>query len=162
VIMTPLEQAKYEMIEAGGRTAQSFGLNALLGRMYMMLYLKREAVCLDDVAAELGVSKASASIAGRQLQAWGAVKRVWQKGDRRDFYAAETSLKAVLGGGLLDMVEKKLQSAQVQIDRCRSVMEGSVNGEEAAFVASRLDEAETMRRRVQSLMRNKVVRALLK
>lgn len=160
--MDALEQAKYELIEAGGRTAQSFGLSALLGRMFMLLYVKRDPVCLEELADELGVSKASASIAGRQLQSWGAVKRVWQKGDRRDFYAAATSLKELINNGLMDIVTKKLDSAEVQIRRCRELLnEAGEGNEDVELMRERLEEADRYRSKVAALTRNKLLRKLL-
>ncbi|MFH1026858.1 MAG: MarR family transcriptional regulator, partial [Pseudomonadota bacterium] len=90
------------MIEAGGRTAQSFGLNRLFGQIYILLYLSDEACSLDLLAEQLGVSKASVSIACRQLETWGAVHRSWVKGDRRDYYVAETNFNNILRNGLLD------------------------------------------------------------
>ncbi len=71
--MDSLHPAKREMIEAGGRTAQSFGLNRLLGQIYVLLYLTPHPLTLDDIAQALGVSKASVSIACRQLESWAAV-----------------------------------------------------------------------------------------
>jgi len=41
---------------------------------------------LDDLVEQLGISKASASMATRQLASWGAIRRIWVPGERRDFY----------------------------------------------------------------------------
>src|SRR6266705_2328998 len=88
--------ARSNFIEAGGHTTQSFGLGRIIGQIYALLYLSPIALCLDTIAEELGVSKASVSTTIRQLERWTAVKRVWMKGDRRDFYEAETDFQSVL------------------------------------------------------------------
>ena len=160
--MDALVEARMQMIEAGGRTAETFGVNGLLGRIYVLLYLRPEPACLDEIAHELGVSKASASIACRQLQSWGGVKSVWRKGDRRDFYEAETNLKALLRNGLIEGVNKKLESAQVQIEQCRDLL--TAHGQhqpKSGFVLERLDEAERMRKKIHSLLNNPLLRKLL-
>lgn len=160
--MDALGEARMQMIEAGGRTAETFGVNGLLGRIYMMLYLHPDPACLDEIARDLGVSKASASIACRQLQSWGAVKPVWRKGDRRDFYEAETNLKTLLRNGLMDGIAKKLDSAQVQIDQCRTLLESQPDASpRAAFVLERLGEAEKLRKKVHSLLNNPLLRKLV-
>src|ERR1043166_365952 len=93
--------ARRKFVEAGGHTTQSFGLGRIMGQMYALLYLSPRPMCLDDIAHELGVSKASVSTTIRQLERWTAVKPVWVKGDRRDFYEAETDFQSVMKHGLL-------------------------------------------------------------
>jgi DNA-binding transcriptional regulator GbsR (MarR family) len=160
--MDPLQAAKWEMIEAGGRTAQSFGLNRLLGQIYTLLYLSDEALSLDSLAQQLGVSKASVSIACRQLESWGAIHRSWVKGDRKDYYVAETNFRHILSNGLLASVNKKLDSAMVQIGRSLSLLEtNGAGGDKARFLKQRLKEAEDFRAKVSRLLNNPLVRKLI-
>ena len=160
--MDSLHPAKREMIEAGGRTAQSFGLNRLLGQIYTLLYLSDGALSLDAIAESLGVSKASISIACRQLESWGALKRSWVKGDRRDYYIAETDFRRILGNGLLGSVLKKLDSAKVQIERSLSLLQSKAGDSgDAEFLRDRLKEAEEFRNKISRLLDNPIVRTLL-
>lgn len=160
--MDPIHPAKWEMVEAGGRTAQSFGLNRLFGQIYILLYLSGDPLSLDAIAEQLGVSKASVSIACRQLESWGAVHRTWVKGDRRDYYLAETDFNRILGNGLLSSVTKKLDSAKIQIERSLALLEGNGSGgEEASVLRERLKKAEAYRARVSGLLNNPLVRKLL-
>ena len=157
-----MHAAKWEMVEAGGRTAQTFGLNRLFGQMYTLLYLSDAPQSLDELAEQLGVSKASVSIAARQLESWGAVRRVWKKGDRRDFYEAETDFRRLITGGLMESLNKKLHSAQTQIARSLSLIEGNgAGGDEAKFLRGRLREAEERRARLEKLLNNPLVKRLL-
>ena len=157
-----MHAAKWEMVEAGGRTAQTFGLNRLFGQMYTLLYLSEVAQSLDELAEQLGVSKASVSIAARQLESWGAVRRVWKKGDRRDFYEAETDFRRLITGGLMESLNKKLHSAQSQISRSLSLIENNgAGGDEAKFLRGRLREAEERRARLEKLLNNPLVKRLL-
>ena len=80
--MSTVAAVRERMIEGGARTAQTFGLNRLLGQIYMLLFMHGRPRCLDDIAEELSVSKASVSIACRQLAGLGILGRVWKKGDR--------------------------------------------------------------------------------
>jgi len=159
----PLQAAKWEMVEAGGRTAQSFGLNRLLGQIYMWLYMSHEPACLDELAESLGVSKASVSIACRQLLSLGGLKRVWRKGDRRDFYEAETDLRGLLQNGLMREVRKKLESAKVQLDLCETMIAQAEGGQtqESSFLRARLGEAARYRKRIESLVNNPLVLRLI-
>jgi DNA-binding transcriptional regulator GbsR (MarR family) len=155
-----IKSAIWEMVEAGGRTAQTFGVSRLLGQIYTLLYLKNEPLSLDQLVEELQVSKASVSIACRQLHAFGAVRRVGVRGDRRDFYEAVQDVRGLLQHGLLPAVEKKLNSARVQIEKCRALLAES-NEPETAHLLQRLDEAEERRAKVNDLIRNPLLRRML-
>lgn len=160
--MDALQQAKWEMLEAGGRTAQSFGLNRLLGQIYMVLFLSEEPQCLDDLCEQLGVSKASVSIACRQLESWGAVRRIWRKGDRRDFYEAESDLGRIFHGGLMQSVRKKLDSARVQIDRSVQLLEQDEEKKsEKSFLKDRLKKADQYRQKIDRLINNPLMKKVL-
>jgi len=139
-----------------------FWPNRLLGQLYTYLYLSSEPQSLDELADGVGMSKASVSIACRQMEAWGALRKVWKKGDRKDYYAAETDFGAVLNNGLLASLQKKLGSAQVQIERSLALLdgEGSAGGEQAEFLRKRLAEAERYRARLAELMDKSLIREL--
>lgn len=157
-----VSEALWQMVEAGGRTAETFGVSRLFGQIYTLLYLKNEPLSLDQIVEELSVSKASISIACRQLYAFGAVRRVTKKGDRRDFYEAVQDFRTLLQSGLLPAVQKKLDSARRQIEQCRALLEtAGDNQPEAAQLIARLEEAEERRSRIDDLIRNPLVRRML-
>jgi predicted transcriptional regulator len=66
--------------------AEAEGLPRIAARLFGALLLSPEPRCLDDLAAELGVSKASVSTDCRRLLERGIVERVITPGERRDFY----------------------------------------------------------------------------
>lgn len=149
------------MIEAGGRTAQSFGVNRLYGQIYMLLFMNSEPLSLDAIARELGVSKASISIAARQLESWGAVHRTWQRGDRRDYYIAETDFDRILSGSLMVSLRKKLESARIQIRHCKESLDRTpAEAEDTDVMRERLDKAERYRAKIDRLLNNPLVRRL--
>lgn len=157
-----MEEALWQMIEAGGRTAETFGVSRLFGQIYALLYLRNMPLSLDEMVEELAVSKASISIACRQLHSFGAVRRVTQKGDRRDFYEAVQDFRGLLQNGLLPAVEKKLDSARRQIEQCRVLLEAAENHQpEVSQLIARLDEAEERRARIDGLIRNPLIRKML-
>ncbi len=156
----PVKSAVWEMVEAGGRTAESFGVSRLLGQIYTLLYLRNEPLSLDELVEELAVSKASVSIACRHLHSFGAVRRITQRGDRRDFYEAVQDVRGLLQNGLLPVIQKKLDSARVQIDRCRNLLEQAA-GEDVTRLKARLDEAEERRAKISALVNNPLLRHML-
>jgi DNA-binding transcriptional regulator GbsR (MarR family) len=69
-----------------GSHAEADGLPRIACRLFGTLLLSPEPRSLDDLAEELGVSKASVSTDCRRLLERGMVERVSRPGDRRDFY----------------------------------------------------------------------------
>lgn len=167
ILPTRLQATRKKFIEAGGHTTQSFGFGRIIGQIYALLYLHPKPMCLDDIATELGVSKASVSISIRQLQAWSAVKRVWVKGDRRDYYEAETNFNNLLRNGLLEMIRKKLETAGGQLAMAENSMQealAEINGddrEELETIAERLQQAKRFHSRINGLLTNPLVDHLL-
>jgi len=151
------------MIEGGARTAQTFGLNRLLGQIYMLLFMHGRPRCLDDIAEELSVSKASVSIACRQLAGLGILGRVWKKGDRKDYYQAETDLRKILDSRLLDSVNRSIESARDQIGEGMAALQSvdGEDGEEADILQARLAEAQAYCDRIAGLLTNPLVRKIL-
>ena len=162
-----LEATRRRFIEAGGHTTQSFGFGRIIGQIYALLYLTPRALCLDDIVAELGVSKASVSISVRQLQSWSAIKLVWVKGDRKDYYEAETNFNNLIRNGLLEILRKKLVTAGGQLALAESSLRDALaeaNGDgddELQAVADRLQSAKQFHSRINGLLSNPLVDQLL-
>src|SRR5213083_1286457 len=88
--MDELEEARDRLINGLGRISDFWGFGKIMGQLYGVLYLNAEALTLDQMAAELGVSKGNVSVNIRGLERLGMVHRSWRRGDRKDYYEAET------------------------------------------------------------------------
>ena len=159
--------ARWRFIEAGGRTTQSFGLGRMIGQIYAFLYLCDAPRCLDDIAEGLAVSKASVSIAVRQLEGWLAVRKVWVKGDRKDYYEAETDFGVILRNGFLDSLGKKIDTAGEQLLLVdQSIQESLKSGNGAdnkqlKQVSARLKQAKKFHGKINGLLNNPILKKLL-
>jgi DNA-binding transcriptional ArsR family regulator len=71
---------------------ESDGLPRIAGRVFGLLLVSGEPRSLDELAAMLGVSKASVSTDTRLLERRGLVERVGRPGDRRTFYQVVNDL----------------------------------------------------------------------
>jgi hypothetical protein len=176
----PWLEERRRFIEAGGNTTRAFGLGRIIGRLYALLYLTPVPIALEEIALQLAVSKASASVVVRQLAELRAVRQVWVPGERRDFYEAETSFGVILREGLLPGVRNKLQAAGVQIERTlaaealttpplpSSAAAGENGGKdpcwtktEQAELKRRLETAQTLHRRLDRVLASNLVTEIL-
>jgi DNA-binding transcriptional regulator GbsR (MarR family) len=154
-------------IEAGGNATQSFGFGRVIGQIYALLYLSPAPLCLDKIASELAVSKASVSTTIRQLESLGAAHRIWVKGDRKDYYEAETDFKKLFRNGLLDKIRRKLDGANFHlniVDETVSSAKKKVGIAKKAdydVIAQRVQYAKDVHTKLNALLNNPLLDQIL-
>src|SRR5437867_3493939 len=87
-----MDQQTANFIERMGLTLESDGLPRIAGRIFGLLLVSDDARSLDDLAAELRVSKGSVSTNARLLEQRGLLERICRPADRRDYYRAPRDL----------------------------------------------------------------------
>jgi DNA-binding transcriptional regulator GbsR (MarR family) len=81
-----------DFVERMGLTLEADGMPRIAGRIFGLLLVSDEPRSLDDLAAELRVSKGSASTNARLLEQRGLLERVCRPADRRDYYRVRPDL----------------------------------------------------------------------
>lgn len=127
-----LSQARETIIGAMGQVFSLYGLPDVVGRIYGLLYLADEPLGLDEIAGELGVSKATVSINARLLEDLHFVNKVWQKGSRRDFYTAQRSFTQAFMEMLKTNLQKELAITGEAIARSGELLAAAAASPEAA------------------------------
>ena len=92
---TELEAIQDVFLEKINQMCREFGLNNVMAQLYAVLYFSGKPRSLDDMVNQLKISKGSVSINIRALERYGAVRRVWLRGTRRDHYEAEIDTSEV-------------------------------------------------------------------
>ena len=103
-----LTEAQDVFLGKVNQICNKFGVNNIMTQLYAILYLSDKALSLDDMVERLKISKASASINIRALESYGAVRRVWVKKSRRDYYEAETDIAKVIMERVGSMAQRRL------------------------------------------------------
>jgi len=106
-----LSKARDRFVEGIGHLAATVGVSRVIGQLYAMLFLSEKPLCLDDMVERLKISKGNASLNIRKLESLGVAKRVWVKGDRKDFYQAELDLEKIIKGELIDIAKSRMKIA---------------------------------------------------
>lgn len=81
-----LKRMRDVAVEDFGKAYNNWGLSKLKGRIVGLLLFNQRPLSLDDIANELHVTKGSVSTIARQLEECGLIRKVWVKGDRKDYY----------------------------------------------------------------------------
>ncbi len=151
----PLQEVSESIMEAMGRISDFWGFSKIMGQLYGLLYLSFKPLTLDEMAEMLSVSKGNVSINIRTLERWNMVRPVWVKGDRKDYYEAETDCWKIVKGVLKEREKKEFDQA------LSSVVNGLKKAEdihkqtkqpETALVIERLKKLEDFIRTMDKLI----------
>jgi HTH-type transcriptional regulator, glycine betaine synthesis regulator len=87
-----LNDAKAAMIRCWGEMAPYWGISRTMAEVHALLFVCSRELCTDEIMQELSISRGNASMTLRSLLDWGLVRRVHQKGDRKDYYICDASV----------------------------------------------------------------------
>ena len=132
-----LAEAQELFVQGAGKISSGLlgMINKVGGQIYALLFLSEEPLSLDDIAERLAVSKSNVSINIRMLEDYSLVRKVWVKGSRKDYYAAERVYPSKVLRDFLEKIRNSLTDAITTIERTRAkVAEAkvSLDGEELA------------------------------
>ena len=82
--------------EAAGELFARFGMRAVLGRIWAVLFLSSEPLDAESLRRVLGISSGSLSMGLNELIDLGLVYRSTSSGERRFYYSAEAELWSVI------------------------------------------------------------------
>ena len=157
--------ARTRLVETGGRTSQDLGLGRIVGQVLVYLYLQPKECSLDVLEQELGLSKASVSVAARQLETLGLVSRVWVKGERKKYYRSAENIASALQQGLLSLIRQKVEFFGGELDSSMGLLDGvagQVETQDLEFLKQRVSRASKLQKRLHTILGNPLVRLLTK
>jgi DNA-binding transcriptional regulator GbsR (MarR family) len=151
-----------KFISDAGNMAQSFGLGRVVGQIYAYLYFSREPKGLKNMQEDLHISKGSASMCVRQLEQWGAVRKVWVKGDRKDYYEANDWFGKVLKNVLNDSIAKRFAHREEFYNEIEGDMAELSNLDDMEFIKDRVDHLHKFEDKAAKVWQNPLVQRLLR
>ena len=150
-----LEEARRNVIRGAGRISSFWGLSKSMGEIFGLLYLNPTALSLDEVAQALGLSKGAVSTHIRSLERLGMVHKIWNVGDRRDYYEAETDFWRIAKGIFREREKKEFNEALNSIRESLKIINlaDPMNQDETAnFYRQRLQEMQKFFRTLDKLV----------
>jgi HTH-type transcriptional regulator, glycine betaine synthesis regulator len=149
----PVSQTELEVADTIGRLMEFWGFKRPMGRMWTLLYLSPAPLGAAELGEQLKMSAGAVSMTLNELLKWGAVKKSWRPGERRDFYEAETSIgklvQRVLRERELELVRQfgeALNNAEQALPRA------SATGAEPDFKRERVHELQRLARLGETLL----------
>lgn len=159
-----IQDAKLRLIEAGGRASQDLGTGRIVGQILVYLYLKERECSLDDIVQELGLSKASVSIAVRQLEQLGLARNVWKSGDKKKYYKSAENIAKALQQGVLLLIRQKIQFFGDELEGTLRMInafpDDTASKYEIVFLRQRIERAKKLQGGIESILGNPLLRLL--
>jgi DNA-binding transcriptional regulator GbsR (MarR family) len=86
------DEAVMRVADAVGGLMESWGFKRNMGRLWSVLYLESRPLSAAEIGERLSLSAGAVSMLLGELQEWGAIKKAWVPGERREYFEAETSI----------------------------------------------------------------------
>ena len=96
----------------------------------------------------LQILKGSASMGTRQLVAWGAIRKVWIPGERRNYYEVVGDLRELMRGSYKNLIEPKVRSSKKRLEMLRLKL-----SEDFESGAIKLNQKEILEERINALVK---------
>jgi len=127
-----LQAARERFIQAMSQISQFWGFPKAMGAVYGAVYLSPEPISLDELVAQVGVSKGAVSTNVRKLERLQMVHKQVRIGDRKDYYAAETNFWKVVQGVLRERQNRSFDQALQAVDESLELANAAGEDEELA------------------------------
>lgn len=142
-----LNDAKSALVRCWGEMAPYWGISRTMAEVHALLFVCSKALCTDEIMAELSISRGNASMTLRSLLDWGLIRRVHQRGDRKDYYTCDASVWEIFACIARQRKRREVEPILDTICKCRD-MAGKAEAtgqdpqttEEARQCRQRLDE----------------------
>src|SRR5213078_2035512 len=87
-----VDPAVLKVADAVGALMEAWGFRRNMGRMWAVLYLEDHPLTAAELGERLGLSTGAVSMLVNELVQWDIIKKTWVVGERREHFAAETSI----------------------------------------------------------------------
>ena len=126
-------------VEHWGTMGSIWGINTSVARVHALLLASEGSFTLDEIADALGIAKSNASTCLKELRGWGVVRKVASPGERKERFACEPDVWAMLFNIARERKRREFEPA------LRSVQATLAKTDGAAGVASdRLRQLEAV------------------
>ncbi|CAN5638474.1 hypothetical protein BH11MYX1_BH11MYX1_50550 [soil metagenome] len=119
-----VDPAVLKVADAVGVLIESWGFKRNMGRMWTVLYLEDHPLTAADLGERLGISTGSVSMVLAELLNWGAIKKAWVVGERREHYEPETSLWKMISRVFRERELNWIKQAVDQFQEAKDEMRG--------------------------------------
>ena len=117
-----LQELEVEAIEMFINFLRLIGLPKSVGEIYGLLFVAPRPMAMDEIMERLGISLGAASQGLKLLRSFGAVRVVYERGERRDHYVADLELSRFATVFIKDELQPRMDMAAERIKRMEQAL----------------------------------------
>jgi DNA-binding transcriptional regulator GbsR (MarR family) len=113
-----LRRARDEFVAQWGALGTQWGINRTMAQIHALLMTSPEAITTDGVMEELEISRGNAHSNLKELVAWGLIRVVVKKGERREFFEAEKDVWQIFTIVARERKRREIEPALAILSKC--------------------------------------------
>jgi DNA-binding transcriptional regulator GbsR (MarR family) len=87
------EEAKIKFVSTWGSLGSLWGINKAMAQIQALLFISTQPLSMEDIMAELQISRGNTSMNLRQLMDWGIVTKELIPGERKEYFTTEKDVQ---------------------------------------------------------------------
>ena len=119
-----LEEAREAFIAQWGALGTSWGINRTMAKIHALLMVSPEPLSTDDCMERLEISRGNAHSNLKELTAWGLIRIVVRKGERREYFEAEKTVWKIFTMIARERKRREIDPALDVLRQCKSATSG--------------------------------------
>lgn len=113
-----LKHARDEFVAQWGALGTQWGINRTMAQIHALLMTAPQPMTTDDVMEDLEISRGNAHTNLKELVAWGLVRVVVKKGERREFFEAEKDVWQIFTIVARERKRREIEPALAILNKC--------------------------------------------
>lgn len=113
-----LKRARDEFVAQWGALGTQWGINRTMAQIHALLMTVPEPMTTDEVMEDLQISRGNAHGNLKELVAWGLIRVVVKKGERREFFEAEKDVWQIFTIVARERKRREIEPALALLSRC--------------------------------------------
>ena len=133
-----VDPAVLKVADAVGALIEGWGFKRNMGRMWAVVYLEDHPLTAAELGERLGLSTGAVSMLLTEAQEWGAIKKAWVVGERREHYEAETSIWKMVSRVFRERELNWIKSASEQFEQAGKELPAGAKDARRKLIADRI------------------------
>ncbi|WAC19798.1 transcriptional regulator [Luteolibacter sp. SL250] len=131
--LVKLKKARDEFVAQWGALGTQWGINRTMAQIHALLITAPDPLSTDEVMEDLQISRGNAHTNLKELVAWGLIRTVLRKGERREFFEAEKDVWQMFIIIARERKRREIEPAVNILHKCAEESRGIKTPEGKAF-----------------------------
>lgn len=144
-----IEESRSLFVRRWGEMGATWGISRTMAEVHALLFITGQPLCTDDIMQRLEISRGSTSMNLRQLVNWGLIRRIHQRGDRKEYFVSDLNAWEMFETIARERRRREVEPIIATIERCRE----GIAARQSTLKGADVDEAKACIERLDGLLK---------